>query len=129
MDVAHLVGIELFSGLSKRELAEVARLADEVDVAAGRHLLDQGALPHEFFVMLEGEAEVRRDAEVVATLRAGDFFGEIAILQNDRRTATVIASTPCRLAVMTPRGFETMKHDMPAVAATITAAAVARMSR
>ena len=129
MDAAHLTGVPLLADLSKRDLEHVARWADEVDMAPGRHLLDEGALPHEFFLILEGEVEVTHDGQTLATLGPGDFFGEIAILEDMRRTATVVTTTPCRLAVMTPQAFSSMRASMPVVADRIQAAAMARMGR
>ena len=129
MDAAHLTGVPLLADLSKRDLEHVARWADEVDMAPGRHLLDEGALPHEFFLILEGEVEVTHDGQTLATLGPGDFFGEIAILEDMRRTATVVTTTPCRLAVMTPQAFSSMRSSMPVVADRIQAAALARMGR
>jgi CRP-like cAMP-binding protein len=129
VDAAHLTGVPLLADLSKRDLEHVARWADEVDMAPGRHLLDEGALPHEFFLILEGEVEVTHDEQTLATLGPGDFFGEIAILEDMRRTATVVTTTPCRLAVMTPQGFSSMRSSMPVVADRIQAAALARMGR
>ena len=129
MDAAHLTGVPLLADLSKRDLEHVARWADEVDMAPGRHLLDEGALPHEFFLILEGEVEVTHDGQTLANLGPGDFFGEIAILEDMRRTATVVTTTPCRLAVMTPQAFSSMRSSMPVVADRIQAAALARMGR
>jgi CRP/FNR family cyclic AMP-dependent transcriptional regulator len=129
VDAAHLTGVPLLADLSKRDLEHVARWADEVDMAPGRHLLDEGALPHEFFLILEGEVEVTHDEQTLATLGPGDFFGEIAILEDMRRTATVVTTTPCRLAVMTPQAFSSMRSSMPVVADRIQAAALARMGR
>ena len=129
MDAAHLTGVPLLADLSKRDLEHVARWADEVDMAPGRHLLDEGALPHEFFLILEGEVEVTHDGQTLANLGPGDFFGEIAILEDMRRTATVVTTTPCRLAVMTPQAFSSMRSSMPVVADRIEAAAMARMGR
>jgi CRP-like cAMP-binding protein len=129
VDAAHLTGVPLLADLSKRDLEHVARWADEVDMAPGRHLLDEGALPHEFFLILEGEVEVVHDRQTLATLGPGDFFGEIAILEDMRRTATVVTTTPCRLAVMTPQAFSSMRSSMPVVADRIQAAAMARMGR
>jgi CRP-like cAMP-binding protein len=127
MDVKDLVGIPLFDGLSTHERAVVAGLADDIDVPAGTHLLEANAFPHEFFVLLRGEVEVRRDGAVLARLGPGDFFGEIAIIEDGVRTATVVAATPCRVAVMTTQAFATMRADMPHVAQTLSDAAAARL--
>jgi CRP-like cAMP-binding protein len=129
MDAKHLAGVPLFADLSRHDLERIARWADEIDLPAGRHLLDQGAFPHEFFVLLDGTVDVCRDDDVVATLEAGDFFGEIAILQGERRTASVVASSPVRVAVMLPRDFDDMRSEMPAVAERVERAAVERLAR
>ncbi len=120
MDAHDLEGQPLFEGLTKRDLETVARWADVVDVPDGYHLLYQGRLPHEFFVILDGKADVEREGQPVAELGSGDFFGEIALLEHDRRTATVVASSPMRLMVMATREFDSLCHDYPMVADRIT---------
>jgi CRP-like cAMP-binding protein len=129
VDAKTLDGIPLFQDLSSGERKRIARWADEVDVAPNRHLLDQGDFPHEFFVLLEGEVAVRKGEDELARLGPGDFFGEIAILKDDTRTASVVTITPCRLAVMMPRDFDEMRAEMPQVAERIRAAAIARLQR
>lgn len=129
MDAKDLEGIQLFAGLSRHELERIARWADDVELQEGKSLLSRGDLPHEFFVLLEGEVQVQRGDEVVARLGPGDFFGEIAIMEDDRRTATVVATSPVRVAVMLPRDFDEMRAEMPAVAAKIQQAAIERMPR
>jgi CRP-like cAMP-binding protein len=129
VDPKALEGIPLFADLSKHELERVARWADDIELDEGKSLLNRGDLPHEFFVLLEGEVQVQRGDEVLARLGPGDFFGEIAIMQDDRRTATVIAATPVRVAVMVPRDFDEMRSEIPAVAAKIQQAAIERMPR
>lgn len=129
MDAKDLEGIQLFAGLSRHELGRIARWADDIELQEGKSLLNRGDLPHEFFVLLEGEVQVQRGDEVVARLGPGDFFGEIAIMEGDRRTATVVAASPVRVAVMLPRDFDEMRAEMPAVAAKIQQAAIERMPR
>jgi len=129
VDAKRLEAIPLFRDLSKKEREQVARWADEVDVPAGFHLLEQGAFPHEFFVVEEGTVEVTKDGAHLTDLGSGDFFGEIAILEHDRRTATVVAATPATLIVMLARDFETMAEQLPEVADRIRAAIRERMAR
>ena len=129
MDSKNLASVPLFSALSRKERERVARWADEVDVPDGYHLLDQGRFPHEFFVILEGNVEVRKDGEHVTDLGPGDFFGEIAILQHDRRTASVIATTPVHAVVMLARDFEEMSNEMPHVCEQVHAAIRERLAR
>src|SRR4051812_49605505 len=75
MDVKHLEGIALFERLSKDQLAEVARQADEIDVEAGKRLLSAGRFGYEVFVIEDGTAEGVRGDQHIADLRPGDFFG------------------------------------------------------
>ncbi|HXF37378.1 MAG TPA: cyclic nucleotide-binding domain-containing protein, partial [Actinomycetota bacterium] len=91
--------------------------------------LDEGRLPHEFFVIEEGTATVTRDGRRLAELGPGDFFGEIAILAEERRTASVVAASPMRLIVMTDRDFLEMAREMPEVAERVRAAVRERLSR
>jgi CRP-like cAMP-binding protein len=129
VDVRELVGIPLFADLSKKELGAIAGWCDVVDVPAGSHLLKQDSFPHEFFVILDGTVAVERFGEEVATLGAGDFFGEIALLEHEKRTATVIATTRLKVAVMTARQFGLVRTQMPEVSERLERAAQARLGR
>lgn len=129
MDPARLKSIPLFAELSDREREQVARWADELDVAEGKHLVDEGRFAHEFFVIEEGTAEVRHGDEKVTDLGPGDFFGEIALVEHMRRTASVIATTPMRTIVMFGRDFSQMESEMPSVAARIRQAVEERRPR
>ena len=100
MDAKRLEPLPLFRDLSRKEREQIARWTDEVDVPAGYHLLEQGRLPHEFFVIEKGTVAVAKDGEHLADLGPGDFFGEIAIMEHDRRTASVVATTPVTAIVM-----------------------------
>jgi CRP-like cAMP-binding protein len=129
VDAKRLEPLPLFRDLSRKERDQIARWTDEVDVPAGYHLLEQGRLPHEFFVIETGTVAVAKDGEHIADLGPGDFFGEIAILEHDRRTASVVATTPVTAIVMLARDFETMAGVMPHVAEQIHEAIRARMQR
>jgi CRP/FNR family cyclic AMP-dependent transcriptional regulator len=122
VDPKNLEPIPLFRDLSRRERDQVARWADEVDVPAGYQLLSHCTFPHEFFAILEGEAEVVHHDEHLADLGPGEFFGEIAIVEQKRRTATVIAKTPVKAIVMHRREFDAMRNELPTVAARIEGA-------
>jgi CRP/FNR family cyclic AMP-dependent transcriptional regulator len=119
VDAQRLKRIPLFADLSRRDLDRLARRTDEVDVRAGRDLIDQGAFPHEFMVIESGTAEVLVDGERVAALGEGDFFGEMALLVEQRRTATVTATSDLRVIVMHERDFRAMEDEMPEVATRI----------
>jgi CRP-like cAMP-binding protein len=119
MDVKHLEGIALFEGLSRDQLAEVARQADEIDVEAGKRLVSAGRFGYEFFVIENGTCEVVRGDEHLADLGPGDFFGEMAILGDTVRNADVVASSPVSAMVMTDSQFRHLARRMPEVAEQI----------
>jgi CRP-like cAMP-binding protein len=98
----------LFEGLSRRELQELARQTDDLEVPAGTVLCREGTIGREFCVIVEGEAEVTRDGARLATCGSGDFFGEIALLENVRRIATVTATTRLRFFVLSSQSFGAM---------------------
>src|SRR5918911_4379966 len=100
--------VPLFSKLKGKSLQEVAAIADEIDLPKGKELARQGDRGREFFVVLDGEAEVRKDGRRVNTLGKGDFFGEIALVTRLPRTASVTASTPVRVLVITDREFSAL---------------------
>jgi CRP/FNR family cyclic AMP-dependent transcriptional regulator len=127
VESSKLAGIGFFSGLSKTELEKLAQWTDEVDVPAGMELAAEGRFAHEFFVIEDGAAAVTQDGDKIAELGPGDFFGEIGLIETQRRTATVTASTPMRLIVMFQREFRQMEHELPAVADRIRAAIRARL--
>lgn len=129
MDPARLKTIPLFASLSERERDQVAQRADEVDVAEGKHLIDEGQFGYEFFVIEEGNAQVRHGDETIAQLGPGDFFGEIALVEEQRRTASVIATSPMRAIVMFRRDFRQMESELPEVAARIRQAIEDRKDR
>ena len=129
VDAKSLERVPLFAGLSPKEREKVARWADTVDLPAGKHLLDEGRLPHEFFVIVDGEVEVLHDERRLATLGPGDFFGEIALIEHGRRTASVVTTTPTTLAVMSPASFAAMRREMAEVALRIDDAIRKRLER
>jgi CRP-like cAMP-binding protein len=97
MDPARLKAIPVFADLDDETLRGVATFAIETSVPAGKTLLNEGDYAYEFMLIEEGEAEVVRGGERLATLGPGEFFGEIALLEKTLRTASVIALTPMRL--------------------------------
>jgi CRP-like cAMP-binding protein len=129
MDAARLRSIPLFQELSDGERQRVARWADQVDVPSGQALVSEGAFAHEFFVIEEGTAEVRKGDQRIAELGEGDFFGEIALLEQDRRTASVVATTPMKAIVMFGRDFREMEREMPEVARRVRTALEERRNR
>jgi len=123
---AHLTEVPFFSSLSKREIQEIARATDEIDVKQGEVLAREGDVGQEFFVIIEGSAEVVRGSERIAELGKGDFFGEMALVGDEPRMATVSATAPMRVAVMSRSAFRGFDRMMPAVHARIVEAIEAR---
>jgi CRP/FNR family cyclic AMP-dependent transcriptional regulator len=121
--------IPLFSGLDQRRLQRVGMLADEVDVPAGKRLMRQGESGSEMMVIISGSVAVERDGQRLNTLGAGDFFGEIALLDGGPRTATVTAEEPSRLLVVTHREFHSLLDEFPEVAGQVLTALAHRIRR
>lgn len=103
----------LFADCSQKELEQIAQIADEIDLAEGKELTRLGQSGREFFVLLEGEADVSQDGRVINKLSPGDFFGEIALVEDVPRTATVTATTPVRTLVITDRAFRQLLGKQP----------------
>jgi CRP/FNR family cyclic AMP-dependent transcriptional regulator len=115
-DKVTLLGkVPLLAGLSRKELVEVGRLCDEVDMAAGRVLMRQGETGQEFFLIVDGRVRIERDGLPIRSLGPGDFLGEIALVDHGRRTATATSETPCRLLVVGHREFNTLLDEFPAI--------------
>jgi CRP-like cAMP-binding protein len=119
LDASQLKSIPLFQTVSDGELAEIAPFADETAVEAGTQLVREGDFSYEFFAIEEGEAEVTRGGEQLATLGPGDFFGEIGVLERDLRTASVVAKTEMRLVTLTGWDMKRMDKAMPQAVARI----------
>ena len=124
-----LAEIPLFASLSKREREQVARAADEVEVAEGKHLAEQGQFAYEFMAIEEGTADVLKDGEKLRELGPGDFFGEIGLLEAERRTATVVATTPMRLIVIFGPNLRSLEREMPQLSQQLRTAIRDRLGR
>ncbi len=120
MDEQRVLAIPLFAGLSKQECRTIARHADELSFEEGRHLVREGEFPYEFFILEEGSAKVTHHGEHLADLGPGDFFGEMALVERTRRNASVVATSPITVVVMTGQAFRQMKRELPAVCERIT---------
>jgi CRP-like cAMP-binding protein len=117
----------LFADCSRSELEEIAQLADEIDLPEGKELTRLGQTGREFFVLLEGEADVTQNGQSINTLRAGDFFGEIALVEDTPRTATVTATTPVRALVITDRAFKRLLDEQPEIQRKVLVALAERV--
>ena len=113
MDEQKLKSIPLFSSLDKGDLRRLAQATDEIDVPEGKQLLNQGEFAYEFMVIQDGRAEVTRDGDHVADLGPGDVLGEMAALERGKRNATVVATSPMCLAVMTAHEMRQLASSIP----------------
>ena len=121
--------VPLFSRCSKRELAEIATLADEVDLREGKELIREGASGREFFILLEGRADVTKDGKRINQMGPGEFFGEIALVApSPVRTATVKATTPVRVLVVTAQNFRRLLAGSPEIKLKVLEALAERVS-
>jgi CRP/FNR family transcriptional regulator, cyclic AMP receptor protein len=107
--------VPLFGGLSKKSLTEVAKIADEIDLAEGKVLIKEDEPGRQFFVLLDGQADVRRKGRKVNTMKAGDFFGEISLVTERPTTATVTLTEPSTALVISRPAFRRMLLSQPAV--------------
>ena len=107
--------VPLFSHCSKQELGLVAQIADEIDLPAGKTLMREGERGREFFILVDGDAEVRKGNRKVNTMGGGDFFGEIALVSQRPRTATVTTTSPVRALVVTEQAFRSLLGRTPDV--------------
>lgn len=105
--------VPMFSNLSNRQLIEIAKHAQQVAVKAGEVLAKQGSKGWEFFFIIEGKAQVQKDGKAIRKLTSGDFFGEISLIDQEPRTATVIADTDMILLVVDTRSFAHLLETIP----------------
>lgn len=120
--------VPLFARVSKADIKEIAKLADEIDLREGKEMTREGHPGREFFVLLEGTADVKRNSRKINTLGPGDFFGEIALVSREPRTATVIATSPIRALVITDRSFRRLLDDSPQVKDRVMEAMAERLA-
>jgi CRP-like cAMP-binding protein len=121
--------VPLFEHCGRHEIEKIGKLADEVDVPAGKVLMKEGATAQEFFTVIEGSMRVEREGKVIATLGPGDFFGEIALVDGGPRTATVIADEPSRLLVVGHREFHSLLEQNPGIQLQVLQALAKRVRR
>jgi CRP-like cAMP-binding protein len=120
--------VPLFAGCSKHELEEIAHIADEIDLSEGKEMTREGSRGREFFVLLEGDADVTKNGQSINKLGAGDFFGEIALVSDTPRTATVTATSPVRALVITDRSFRRLLDDSPEIQRKVLVALAERLA-
>jgi CRP/FNR family transcriptional regulator, cyclic AMP receptor protein len=119
--------VPLFSECSRKELNEVAGIADEIDLREGKELTKQGRPGREFFILVDGTADVKKGSRRVNRLGPGDFFGEISLVRQVPRTATVLATSPVRALVITDRSFRSLLDHQPGIQGKVMSALAARL--
>ena len=126
--VEQLRKVPLFDHCSKRELAGLAALVDELELPEGQTLAREGERGKEFLVLADGIADVASGGAVVNRLGPGDFFGEISLVTGEPRTATVTTRSPSRLLIFSAPAFRSLLHDAPGIRSRVLAAAARRLA-
>ncbi len=129
VDPSELAEVPLFGSLSEAELAEVAARFEVKAVEPGVRLVGEGATGSSFFVLREGEVSVTVGGEEIASFGPGDFFGEMALLREGRRSASVTTTSPVRVLVLFGDDFRYLQATFPGVAAEIEAAMQKRLEQ
>ena len=124
-----LGGVSLFRGCNRKELAQIAALTTEIDVPAGDALCKEGQPGREFFVVVDGKATVAIGGKEIDAIGPGNFCGEMALLDGGPRIATVTASTPMQLLVLSSQEFNSLLDDAPAVARSMLKTIGGRLRR
>src|SRR5438128_6615339 len=119
--------VPLFAGCSKKELEHIAMVADEIDFTSGKRLIKEGELGREFFILVGGTAEISRKGKAIDTAGPGDFFGEMALLADQPRNATVTTTSPVDALVVTARSFRDLIADNPLIALKVMRAVAERL--
>jgi len=122
-----LAAVPLFEGLSKKQLRRISSLMTRIDRPAGQVLTTEGQQGYEFFIVLDGEVEVRQGDRVIATRRPGDYVGEIALLDRRPRTATVVATTPVSVEVLSRSEFVSLLAEVPELSEQVMATMAQRL--
>jgi CRP-like cAMP-binding protein len=112
----HLANVPLFSACSKKELQTIARASDDVAVPSGKTLVEEGKPGHEFFLIIDGNASVKRGKREIAKLGPGQYFGELALLDRGPRSASVIAKGDMEVLVLGQREFAGVIDEVPTLA-------------
>ena len=123
----HLASVPLFSACSRKELERIAPVSDEISVPAGRVLTAQGDLGQECFVVVEGTVTVDRNGTKLATLGPGSCVGELALLDNGPRTATVTAASPLTVLVIQRNAFRELLDQVPSIAIKLLVSVAGRL--
>jgi CRP-like cAMP-binding protein len=119
--------VPLFSGCSKKELERISMIADEIDFRSGKTLIKEGTAGREFFVLADGTAEISRKGKRIDTAGPGEFFGEMALLTDQPRNATVTTTSDVDALVITAASFRTLVESNPLIALKVMRAVADRL--
>lgn len=125
--IERLRSVPLFAGCNDKQLGFIATRVEDLDFPAGRTLCEQGRSGGDFFIIVAGKAEVRRDGKKVRTMGPGEFFGEIALIDNGPRSATVASTTPMRCLVLGPSQFQDVLYQQADIAVKVLYAVTKRL--
>jgi CRP/FNR family cyclic AMP-dependent transcriptional regulator len=114
--IDQLRGVQMFSACTDKELAQIARACDELAVEADAILVEEGTAGEDFYLVGTGEADVTRGGRHLATLGPGQYFGELSLLDDAPRNASVTARTPMTLIRLRRREFSAVLDSWPGVA-------------
>ena len=120
--------VPLFSECSKAQLADIGMIADEIDIREGTVLITEGSPGREFFVLLDGSVAVSRNGKKLPLRGGGEFFGEISLISDAPTNATVVASSPLRILVVSARNFRRLLEESPAIQGKVINAMAARLA-
>lgn len=125
--IDHLRNVSLFSKLNNKQLAEIEKLSTELTFKPGRELIVEGHMAAEFFVIVDGHASVHKGGEKVATLGPGDMIGELALLQDRPRNATVVTDDEMTALVIDRLAFSQLLDDIPSLTRSVLEAVAHRL--
>jgi CRP-like cAMP-binding protein len=125
--IERLSQVPMFSACSRKDLGAIAKYADELSVDAGAELIKEGEAGREFYIIVEGKASLSRGGREVAVLGPGSYFGELALLDGQKRDATVTTTTPTELLVVGIREFATLLEDVPQITRKLLAGMARRL--
>jgi CRP/FNR family cyclic AMP-dependent transcriptional regulator len=123
----YLSKVEIFEAFSRKELAQLGRLAEQIEIAEGKDLTKEGSTGREFFVITKGQAGVYRKGRKVANLGPGKFFGELSLIDGGPRNATVTADSNMEVIVLGQREFLGLLHDVPTMAMKVIKGMASRL--
>ncbi len=127
-DAATLIGgVPFFSGLDDKKRKSIASQGKELSYKAGDTIVDEGAMGVGFYLILDGKAEVRKGGRILATLGKGQFFGEMSLIDEQPRSADVVAVSPTKCWALSSWAFASMVKTNPEIPMTMLKEMVKRL--